>query len=138
MSQVFVLFWRATSVPSLFSGNYFRFCDLRASKDTVQYTCAISDCDKVPVAQGIDLTQLLAIEETNRAIEWAITRTLTQKHKINRIKTTSTRVRSEFSSKLVITVWNGLDVDTDLRSLAPFKNNILAIDFDAHLKCFSS
>jgi len=56
----------------------------------------------------------------------------------NCLKTTSTRVRSEFFSEHIITVWNGLAVVTDFRSLARFKNIILATDFAAHLKCFSS
>jgi len=42
-----------------------------------------------------------------------------------------------FFSERVITVWNGLAEDvTDCRSLAGFKNSILATDFTAHLKCF--
>ena len=51
-------------------------------------------------------------------------------------KSTNTRVRSEFFSERVITAWNGLAVGTDFRSLARFKNSILATDFTAHLKCF--
>ena len=37
----------------------------------------------------------------------------------------------------VITAWNGLAIGTDFRSLARYKNSILATDFTAHLKCFS-
>jgi len=56
----------------------------------------------------------------------------------NCIKITSMRVRSEFFSERVITVWNGLAVGTDFRSLARFNNIILATDFALHPKCFSS
>ena len=50
-----------------------------------------------------------------------------------------TRVRSEFFSERVITVWNGLTEDiTVFKSLARSKNSILATDFTAHLKCFRS
>ena len=41
-----------------------------------------------------------------------------------------------FFSERVITAWNGLAVGTDFRSLARFKNSILATDFTARLKCF--
>ena len=41
-------------------------------------------------------------------------------------KSTNTRVRSEFFSERVITAWNGLAIGTDFRSLARFKNSILA------------
>ena len=46
-------------------------------------------------------------------------------------------VRSEFFSKRVVTVWNGLAEDfTDFRPYTHFKNSILTTDFTAHLKCF--
>jgi len=51
-------------------------------------------------------------------------------------KSTNTHVRSEFFSERVISAWNGLAIGTDFRSLARLKNNILATDFTAHLKCF--
>jgi len=58
--------------------------------------------------------------------------------KYNQYKNQQVRVLDQnyFFSERVITVWNGLAEDfTDFRSLALFKNSILATDFTAHLKC---
>ena len=50
------------------------------------------------------------------------------------MKSSSTRVRSEFSSVRVVAVWNGLLEDSiDFGSLGRFKNSIIVNDFTAHL-----
>jgi len=52
-------------------------------------------------------------------------------------KSPGTRVRSEFISERVITVWNELSVSTDFSTITRFKGSILNANFSDYLVCFN-
>jgi len=47
-----------------------------------------------------------------------------------------TRIRSEFVSEFVITVWTELSVSTDFSTITRFKDGILNADLSDYLVCF--
>jgi len=47
-----------------------------------------------------------------------------------------TRIRSEFVSERVITVWNELSVSADFSTITRFKGSILNVDLSDYLVCY--